>query len=211
MRKAGFITLFVLSVGVAAYAVIGYSLAPLGALVHPDMKADFIAHPAGLYAHVFSAAFALLLGPLQFSTALRRKYPKLHRWLGRLYLSLGVLIGGMSGLYIAQFAYGGWVARTGFAALSLCWLITGWFAYRAIRRGAVAEHKKWMVRNFALAFAAVMLRIYVPLFVIAGVPFATAYPIIAWLCWVPTVLVAEWWWNERVRTPTKIGSMPLKE
>jgi uncharacterized membrane protein len=181
-----------LSLGVAAYAALGYSVMPLGALVHPDMKADFVAHPAGVYLHVFAAALALLLGPLQFSARLRQNRIHLHRWMGRVYLGLGVLVGGFSGLYISQFAYGGLVAKLGFATLAVCWLYTGWRAYLAIRHRAIDDHRKWMVRNFSLAFAAVMLRLYIPASVAVGVDFAVAYPIIAWLCWLPNLLVVEW-------------------
>ena len=49
-----------------------------------------------------------------------------------------------------------------------------------------------MIHNFALTFAAVTLRIYVPAAIVAGVAFATAYPVIAWLCWVPNLLIAAW-------------------
>ena len=34
--------------------------------------------------------------------------------------------------------------------------------------------------------------IYVPLSVVAGLEFGKAYPIIAWLCWVPNLALAEW-------------------
>jgi hypothetical protein len=49
-----------------------------------------------------------------------------------------------------------------------------------------------MIRNFSLTFAAVTLRIYVPLSIALGIPFEQAYPAIAWLCWVPNLAVAEW-------------------
>jgi hypothetical protein len=49
-----------------------------------------------------------------------------------------------------------------------------------------------MIRNFALAFAAVMLRLYLPMAFAAGADFEESYRAIAWLCWVPNVLVAEW-------------------
>ena len=71
MRSTSTVLLYFLSLSVAAYGLIGYGLAPLGALVHPDMKADFVANPHGVYLHVFAAAVALLLGPFQFSTRLR--------------------------------------------------------------------------------------------------------------------------------------------
>jgi hypothetical protein len=48
-----------------------------------------------------------------------------------------------------------------------------------------------MVRNFALTFAAVTLRLWLPTAIIAGAPFELAYPVIAWLCWVPNLLLAE--------------------
>lgn len=49
-----------------------------------------------------------------------------------------------------------------------------------------------MVRNFALTFAAVTLRLWLPASVVSGVPFELAYAIVAWLCWVPNLAVAEW-------------------
>jgi uncharacterized membrane protein len=196
MRTAtGTILIYVLALGVAAYGVVGYGVMPIGSLVHPAMKADFVGNPIGVYIHVFAAAVALLLGPFQFSIRLRSARPQFHRWMGRAYLGVGVLIGGLAGLYISQFAFGGPAARLGFATLAVCWMYTGLRAFLAIRRRAISEHRKWMVRNFSLAFAAVMLRLYIPASVIFGVDFAVAYPVIAWLCWVPTLVFAEWRYN----------------
>jgi uncharacterized membrane protein len=187
---------YFLSIGVAGYAAFAYGYLPLGMLVHPDMKANFLAHAAGIYTHAFASILALVLGPFQFSATLRSKYTNMHRWCGRIYLSVGVLVGGLSGLYMSQYAYGGGVARSGFAALALAWLYTGVRAYLAVRRGAIDEHKKWMVRNFSLTFAAVTLRIYLPASMLAGIEFSVAYPVIAWICWLPNVLFAEWRFNK---------------
>jgi len=38
----------------------------------------------------------------------------------------------------------------------------------------------------------VSLRILLPLSGLSGIPFATAYPAVAWLCWIPNLLLAEW-------------------
>lgn len=199
MLTFGYVLMAVLALGVGLYAVVAYGLFPLGVLVHPDMKSAFQTHAIGIYLHVFASIAALALGPLQFSNRLRQARPALHRWSGRIYLSIGVLIGGASGLYMAQFAFGGWMARTGFSALALCWLFTGFMAYRAIRRGDIQNHRRWMRRNFALTFAAVTLRIYLGLSVAAGIQFEQAYPVIAWLCWVPNLFFVEWWFNSRRR------------
>jgi len=56
MRSTRKALLYFLSIGVVAYAAIGYAVMPLGSLVHPDMKADFVAHPLGIYLHVFASA-----------------------------------------------------------------------------------------------------------------------------------------------------------
>jgi uncharacterized membrane protein len=191
MRLTGYIALIALSLGVAGYALVAYGLFPVGAAVHPDMRPAFEANRIAIYLHVFAAFFALALGPFQFSTRLRSARLSLHRWMGRLYLGIGVLLGGVSGLYIAFFAHGGPVAKAGFACLALAWLYTGLRAYLAIRARDIVEHRHWMVRNFALSFAAVTLRIWVPLSFVAGLEFEAAYRAIAWLCWVPNLVAAE--------------------
>ncbi len=192
-HAAGWFVMSLLALGVAIYALGSYGFLPLGAAVHPALRANFAAHALGLYLHVFGACFALALGPFQFLPSLRARLPAVHRWLGLLYLSMGVLVGGLAGLYMSQFAFGGTPARLGFGVLALAWLYTGSRAYDAIRRREIAEHRRWMIRNFALAFAAVTLRLYVPAAVVSGIEFATAYAVIAWACWVPNLLAAEWW------------------
>jgi hypothetical protein len=54
-----------------------------------------------------------------------------------------------------------------------------------------------MIRNFALTFAAVTLRIYLPASMAAGMEFEMAYRAIAWLCWVPNLVIAELLFNKR--------------
>jgi uncharacterized membrane protein len=193
--RPGFALMAFLSLGVAGYAIVVYGFLPFAVAVHPDMRAGFEAQRAAVYTHAFAAAVALALGPFQFSVRIRSRHLFLHRWLGRLYLGVGVLVGGISGLYMAAHAFGGPAARLGFACLALAWLYTGARAYLAIRARDIAAHRRWMVRNFALAFAAVTLRLWVPASFAAGLEFAVAYAVIAWLCWVPNVAAAELWLN----------------
>jgi len=192
VRAAGIFLVAFLSAGIAIYAVVAYGFLPLGALVHPEIRASFEARPFGIYTHAFAASVALALGPLQFWRRLRESRPAWHRWTGRIYLGVGVLVGGLAGLYMAPHAYGGPVAGLGFGGLALAWLYSGFRAYGAIRAGDVVAHRQWMTRNFALTFAAVMLRLWLPAFMASGVSFEAAYVVIAWLCWVPNLLVAEW-------------------
>lgn len=185
--------LAVMALAVAAYAFLAYALLPAGAHVGEAMQEVYRLNPIVIHTHAFAAGLALLLGPWQFSSRLRAKRPQLHRWIGRVYLLAGIVVGGVSGLLLSRLAQGGWVGQLGFACLALVWLYTGYEGYRAIRRGERAQHRCWMVRNHALTLAAVSLRVYIPLFLASGVPFQVAYPIIAWLCWVPHLLIAQWW------------------
>ena len=191
MRLTGFVALVVLSIAVSTYAVLTYGFFSPSAVLPPEMRATFDAHRWGLASHVFAAAIALALGPFQLSARLRARRPAVHRWMGRLYLCVGVLIGGVAGLFMAVHAYGGWAARIGFGSVALAWLYTGYRAYGRIRAGDVVAHRRWMVRNFSLTFAAVTLRLWLPVLIVAGFAFETAYPIVAWLSWIPNLLVAE--------------------
>jgi len=202
LRNPGLITLFVLSLGVAGYALVVYGFFPLGALLHPDMRATYAIYPAAIYAHIFGSALALIIGPFQFWTRLRNERPQLHRWLGRCYLLVGVGIGGSAGLFMAFHAFGGLPARLGFGVLALLWLYSGYRAYRAIRARDIAAHRRWMVRNFALTFAAVTLRLYLPTAMVSGSAFEPAYIAVAWLCWVPNLIAAELIFNRPVRQST---------
>lgn len=191
VRTAAFALVAISSVGVAGYALYAYTLVPLGDLVHSDMKAAFNANKLTIYAHIFGSVFALLLGPWQFVPSLRARFPKLHRISGRLYLGIGVGVGGVAGFFAALNAFGGWPSQIGFALLAITWLFTGVMAFASIRAGDANAHRRWMIRNFALALAAVTLRIQLGLFTVAGVQFETFYPWLAWISWLPNLVLAE--------------------
>jgi len=102
------------------------------------------------------------------------------------------LLSGTAGLYISIYASGGWVAALGFGTMAIFWLETTILAFITIKKGNVNEHQNWMIRSYALCWAAVTLRIYLPTFQFAfGMEFISAYLILAWLCWVPNLIVAE--------------------
>ena len=156
----------------------------------PQQRAIYVANRLALIAHVAGGMVALALGPFQFIAAIRRRWPRIHRLLGRSYLT-GIAVGGIAGLWMARLAYGGTIGQAGFATLAVLWLATSAMALARIRAGDVQGHRAWMVRSFALTFAAVTLRLYLPSPMIFGVDFEVAYAAIAWACWVPNLLVAE--------------------
>lgn len=171
-------------VGVSAYST-RYFLLPVN-------DAHFGRYILPLRLHIAGGVGALLAGPWQFSERLRRTALNFHRWLGRFYL-LEVALGSAAGLAMATVSEAGLATHLGFGALAVLWFFTGLQAYRKIRHGDVAAHRRWMIRNFALTLAAVTLRNYLPLFLFAlHWKFEPSYIAVSWLCWVPNLVVAEW-------------------
>ena len=159
---------------------------------NPEFHARFDTMPIASLLHVLGGGIVLLIGGFQFSKKLRTSYIVLHRNLGRIYLIL-VALGGAGSLVLAPQADGGLVAKIGFFMLGVLWLFSAWQAYAAVRRGDIGTHREWMLRNFAMTFAAVTLRIYLGIFEVSGVPFTEGYPVVAWLSWVPNLILVEWY------------------
>jgi uncharacterized membrane protein len=165
-----------------------------------QQRAVYELHTLGIIGHIVGAMMALVLGAVQLLPQIRRpRYLHIHRWVGRLYLG-GVLIGSLCGFYMAWLSFGGMTTHLGFATLAGWWFVTGLVAYRQIRRGDVRAHRRWMIRNYAMTFAAVTLRLWLVLLIILEVPFAEAYQAVAWIAWVWNIPVAEWI-IRRVETP----------
>ncbi|RZJ78970.1 MAG: DUF2306 domain-containing protein [Flavobacterium sp.] len=145
------------------------------------------------YIHVYSAIFVLLAGFTQFNNWILRKYKTLHKRLGYLYVGFVLLLAAPSGIYIGYFANGGLIAKTSFILLGILWF---WFTLKAlqlIKAGNITAHKQMMWRSYALAFSAVTLRLWkVILVYLFHPPPMDVYQIIAWLGWIPNLLLIEW-------------------
>lgn len=178
----------VFAVLVGAYAV---ALLFVPVMRPPFMRDRFATLPLVAAFHVSAAGIALALGAFQLNARLRSRFLPMHRWMGRGYV-IAVLLGGVSGLALARVSQGGLPAHVGFGLLAVLWLTATTIAYRQIRAGDQVSHRRWMIRSYSLTFAAVTLRLYIPLSLVAGIPFESAYPAISWMCWVPNLVVAEW-------------------
>ena len=158
-----------------------------------QMKNDAIlnnmAWNIGFYLHITLGGIALLIGWTQFSEKLRINNLKLHRLSGKVYV-LAALISAATAIYIAQYATGGIVASLGFICLGITWFYTTIRAYIEIKSGHIYEHQKMMIYSYAACFSAVTLRVYLPFLVMIFHDFIKAYLLVAWLCWIPNLIVA---------------------
>ncbi len=155
----------------------------------PEVLANLFAKP-WLLLHVLGAVTALFVAPFQFQPGLRARAPGFHRWTGRVY-AIGCLLGGAAGLMLALGSSAGPLATLGFGGLAIAWLVTTSLGWRTALQRRFDQHRAWMIRSFALTFAAVTLRLYLPLIPLTGVEFVDGYRAISFLCWVPNLVVAE--------------------
>lgn len=155
-----------------------------------------VAWNTAFYGHISFGGLALLTGWTQFSRTLRKKHLPWHRRLGLVYL-VSVLVSGSCGVYLSFFATGGWVSGTGFFLLGLAWIFFTLGAYAAVQKRDFSGHGAWMVYSYAACFAAVTLRLWLPLLTVLLGEFLPAYKLVAWLCWVPNLLFAFYWVRRR--------------
>jgi len=145
------------------------------------------------YIHVYSAIFVLLAGFTQFNKTLLNSRPKLHRKLGYLYVVVVLLFAAPSGLFIGFFANGGLIAKTAFSFLAVLWF---WFTLKALllaKGQQFKAHYHFMLRSFALTCSAITLRLWKVILVYLFHPAPMdLYQIIAWLGWIPNLLLVEW-------------------
>src|SRR5688572_2833474 len=174
----------------SAIAMYGFTFAIVGEkMFAPQLAESFRARSWAILSHAFIGSVGLISGALQFHRRLLRRR-RLHQVIGMVYITASVLTGAV-GLYLARFAFGGLTTRLGFGALALVLLLTTGVAYARIRRLDIGSHREWMIRSYSLMFAAVMLRVWLPLLIVLFGRFTPAYMVVAWLCWVPNVLFAE--------------------
>ena len=143
----------------------------------------------GFYGHIIFGGIALAIGWIQFNEKWRKKNIDLHRKIGKTYV-ITVLISGICGVFIGYFATGGIISSVGFMALGLTWLSTTVGSFIAVKNGNIHRHQVLMIYSYAACFAAVTLRIWLPLLIASIGEFLPAYRIVAWLCWIPNLIVA---------------------
>lgn len=120
----------------------------------------YTAHPFQTLAHTVAGVVFATLGPLQFVAPLRRRFPRLHRMSGYLFLPFGILSGvaalvmGLSfpvwGASYHQLITAGWSIFMIFAFVN---------AFVAVRNRNFLSHREWMMRGFATGLAVAVFRV----------------------------------------------------
>jgi uncharacterized membrane protein len=152
-------------------------------------------------AHILPAVLFMMLGPLQFVRRLRTKYPQLHRWSGRIFLTASLVVG-VTGLALAfGKTIGGVDERAAITLFGSFFLIALAKGLRHAMRREFAQHREWMIRGYANGLAVATIRPIMATFFAAAVLrghrpvphefFGTAF----WIGFTLQMMAAEIWIN----------------
>ena len=168
---AAVIFLSLIGVGVAARRIAvlvpvmtgGYH--PAAAVANPriaQLRATddlFAAHPRLTLLHIIPGLLFMVLGPFQFSRAIRRKYPKWHRINGRIFVGCAYVVGVSAlAMSVAMPAIGGVNQAVATTLFGILFLIALTKAFRHILRGEIQQHREWMIRAYAIGLAVATIR-----------------------------------------------------
>ncbi|MCQ9641306.1 DUF2306 domain-containing protein [Chryseobacterium sp. WG14] len=144
------------------------------------------------YIHVYTSIFLLFTG---FLAILRKDFGirNFHRNIGKVYIFLILILAAPSGIYMGFFANGGYLSKISFVILGSLWSVSTYKAYQFAKQKKFKEHKQWMWRSFALTLSAITLRMWKVIIVYLFHPNPMdVYQIIAWLGWIPNILLIEY-------------------
>ncbi|THV26755.1 DUF2306 domain-containing protein [Glycomyces paridis] len=169
-------------------------------------------HYLMLSGHILFGSVAIIACSMQVWPWLRQHHPKVHRVTGRVYVFAGVLPSGLFALVVSIVSVIGPAGKIGNVFLALAWFATTLFGLVAARRHRFQDHRRWMIRSFALCWSIVVNRVWLVLVMLVLLPFQDSYyggdmdaviedAAVAsiWLSWIVNLMIAQWWLDRRPR------------
>ena len=154
----------------------------------------YFAMPIPIVLHIVSGIILNLLGPMQFAPVFLQRWPRWHRWSGRLLIVAGFFTG-LTGLWMNQFypAYGGALKYSGIVVNSVGLMVAMGIALQAIRIRNFKQHKIWMMRAIAFGLGPATQRLFfLPIFFITGSVNESLIGFVIWFGFGLNLIVVEW-------------------
>ena len=148
--------------GLMTLSVIRYSEYPIFRQANEHAYLRTI--PVLVIPHVICGVAALLLGPFQFSSRMRRRCTRVHRLLGRVYVG-SVFIAALLAMVLADERHRSDSAHFCVATRiqAAVWMIATAAAFVTARNRQIRQHREWMVRSYAMTFTFIGTRVFSPL------------------------------------------------
>jgi uncharacterized membrane protein len=205
--------LILLSVIPLTFGIIRLNQLASGAEITPA-NARFFASPLPVVLHIVGACVYALLGAFQFVSRLWGRGTGWHRWVGRLLVPCGLVVG-LSGLWMTVFyprPEGAsdllYVLRLLFGSSMVLAILLG---FAAIRRRDILQHRAWMTRAYAIGLGAgtqVLTGMVGEL--IAGPPSELGNALLMGAGWVINLAIAEWAIRRRPSSQTRTEYAGIK-
>jgi hypothetical protein len=159
----------------------------------PEVLGKYFPFKWIIMGHVAGGLLALLLGPLQLSRTFRARYRRVHRVIGRVYVS-AVGVGALCALILASTTAPavGWAYALSLHMLASVWGVSALLAWRTAVHRRFGQHEEWADRSYiaTVAFVAQSLLLEIPL--IAGLgSFAEVSTTIIWSSWTVPMFVYD--------------------
>jgi uncharacterized membrane protein YozB (DUF420 family) len=120
--------------------------------------------------------------------------------MGKFYVLIVLFFASPSGLFIGLFANGGLYSKISFVSLAILWFYCTLKGFLYIKSKNIIQHKKFMLRSFALTLSAITLRLWKVILVYLFHPAPMdVYQIIAWLGWIPNIIIIEYYLYKSVK------------
>lgn len=194
-RNVLLLTVLILAVLLAANALSYLNFDPHYSFLR--LKQEAIAtgwYLPAYYSHVLIGGIILVTGFFQFFPASSTRFRRLHRSMGYVYVMGILFFAAPGGIVMSLFINRGPLVLTSFLLQGTLWFTFTALAFDRIRKRNITAHREWMIRSYALTLAAITLRIYI---FISSYQYSLndpqAYATLAWLSWVPNLLIAEWY------------------
>ncbi len=203
---------------IVVIAFLAFSLPPYLAMDPAQSRVpqppDFASHYWFLVGHVLCGSIAMLGALLQMWGWLRRRHPVVHRYIGRVYVFAGVLPSGLMALTIGALSPFGPATRVSDVLGAVLWLGCTFAGWRAVRERRFADHRKWMIRSFALTMSIIVNRLIAPVAMMALEPqipttfggSELAYgqslaAITSWLSWTLVLIITQLYLERKPSRP----------
>lgn len=173
-----------------------------------DFEHRYARYPWLAYAHVGPGVLYLLLAPLQLWRGFRNRHLRWHRRIGRVAIISGLLSGIFAILFGFFLSFGGALQASAAVVFGSWFIFALVNAYRCIRRRNITDHRRWMIRAFAVGLAVGTIRIWIGLFQAFGLlTFRDAIGVAFWLSFVLHAASAEaWiWWRPSASGAPRTG------
>lgn len=173
-----------------------------GTLPADPADVHYVKHVLMISLHIIPGLCFLILGPLQFVPTIRARWPKFHRWSGRIFIVSGLITAVTAVTMNMVFPpVGGLFKSAAVYIFSLAQIITLIVALHAILHRNIARHRAWMIRAFAIGLSVSTMRFFfIPAYFLYGIPDDFTIALGMWVGFLTNIFIAELiLWREGVK------------